>query len=95
MNVTLPKELEEFVHSKVGAGGYPDASAVVAKALREFQHLAQEEAEAEPQPVQPERACPPALKALLMEAVNGPHHPMPADYFVQLRKHLRASTGVK
>jgi hypothetical protein len=34
-------------------------------------------------------SCPPELKALLLEAINGPHHPMPADYFDQLRKRLR------
>ena len=95
MDVTLPKELEEFVQSKVGVDGYSDASAVVAEALREFQHLTQDESDVEPQPVPSEWACPPALKTLLMEAVNGPHHPMPSDYFVQLRKHLRARPAVK
>ena len=40
---------------------------------------------------QQEGNCPPDLRALLLEAVAGPHHPMPADYFDQLRKRLRTS----
>ena len=35
MNVSLPKELEEFVFKEVAAGEYPDANAVVVEALRD------------------------------------------------------------
>jgi putative addiction module CopG family antidote len=93
MNVTLPKELEEFVQSKVAVGGYPDASAVVAEALREFRSMTQDEPELERLPSPPDGACPPELKAILLEAVRGPHHPLPFDYFDQLRHHLRAKPG--
>ncbi len=31
------------------------------------------------------------LRALLLEAVNGPHHPMPIAYFEQLRKRVRVA----
>ena len=82
MNVSLPKELEEFVLKEVAAGEYPDANAVVVEALREFQSKTVDE-------TQMDGSCPPELKALLLEAINGPHHPMPADYFDQLRKRLR------
>jgi len=87
MNVSLPKELEEFVLKEVAAGEYPDANAVVVEALREFQSKTVDE-------TQMDGSCRPELKALLLEAINGPHHPMPADYFDQLRKRLR-SIGAK
>ena len=38
-----------------------------------------------------EGTCPPELRSLLLEAVQGPHHPMPADYFDKLRQRLRTS----
>ena len=95
MHVTLPKDLEKFVQNQVGVGGFPDASAVVVEALREFRRISETEGELEGLPVLPDGACPADLKAMLMEAVNGLHHPMPPDYFDQLRKHLRAKPGAK
>lgn len=84
MTLTLPRDLEEFVIKEVEAGGYPDATTLVVEALREFRTKTLEEAP-------PSEPCPPGLKTLLLEAVNGPHHPMPVDYFEQLRKRLRAA----
>jgi Arc/MetJ-type ribon-helix-helix transcriptional regulator len=83
MTLSLPRDLEEFVSKEVEAGGYPDATALVVEALREFQIKTAEET-----PLN--EGCPPDLKALLLEAVNGQHHPMPDDYFEQLRMRLRA-----
>src|SRR5256885_6785609 len=37
----------------------------------------------------PDGSCPPELKTLLLEAVNGPHHPMPEEYFDKLRSEER------
>ena len=89
MNVTLPKELEQFVRKKAATGGYPSANAVVVEALREFQGKVDEEVE--PSWTHPLRngSCPQELKSLLLEAVRGPHYPMPGTYFEQLRKKLR------
>jgi putative addiction module CopG family antidote len=84
MNVSLPKELEEFVQKEVAAGEYPDATAVVVEALREFQDKADNG-------IAEKGDCPPELKAMLLEAVKGPHSPLPSDYFDQLRRRLRLS----
>jgi putative addiction module CopG family antidote len=84
MNLSLPRDLEEFVRKEVASGVYPDANAVVVDALRELQDKNSEA------PLSDE-TCPPELKKLLLEAVNGPHHPMPADYFDKLRERLRVS----
>ena len=88
MNVTLPKELEEFVLREVAEGQYPDANAMVADALLELQSKSADEGPAWTRPL-PDGHCPPELKALLLEAVNGPHHPMPEGYFDRLRERLR------
>ena len=91
MNVSLPKDLEEFVFKKAAAGEYPDANAVVVEALREFQSKSDDETlPSWTQPLE-DGSCPPELKALLLEAVQGPHHPMPADYFEKLRERVRIS----
>jgi Arc/MetJ-type ribon-helix-helix transcriptional regulator len=82
MTLTLPRELEEFVSKEVNAGGFPNASALVVEALREFQARKEEEESQN-------GGCPSDLKALLLEAVRGPHHPLPEDYFEQLRKRVR------
>jgi Arc/MetJ-type ribon-helix-helix transcriptional regulator len=82
VNLSLPKDLEEFVQKEVATGEYPDAAAVVVEALREFQNKSDSE-------ILTNEDCPPELKALLLEAVKGPHYPLPADYFDQLRKRLR------
>jgi Arc/MetJ-type ribon-helix-helix transcriptional regulator len=91
VNVSLPKDLEEFVAKKTASGEFPNPDAVVAAGLRELQNKALDESE--PEWLQPlsDGTCPPELKSLLLEAVNSPHHPMPADYFDQLRTRLRSS----
>jgi Arc/MetJ-type ribon-helix-helix transcriptional regulator len=85
MNVTLPKELEEFVLKKAASGEYATADAVVVEALREFQSRVGEESEPAWMRPLPDGHCPPELKAILMEALHGPHDPMPPDYFDQIR----------
>ena len=82
MKLSLPRDLEEFVDKEVASGQYPDANAVVLDALRALQNQSGLSI--------PDQTCPPALRNLLLEAVNGPHHPMPADYFDKLRQRLRA-----
>jgi Arc/MetJ-type ribon-helix-helix transcriptional regulator len=94
VNVSLPKDLEDFVAKKTASGEFPNPDAVVAAALRELQNRSVEESEPDWSRPLPDGSCPPELKSLLLEAVNSPHHPMPADYFEQLRKRLRSS-GVK
>jgi Arc/MetJ-type ribon-helix-helix transcriptional regulator len=84
MNLSLPKDLEEFVQKEVASGEYPDETAVVVDALREFQSERDNE-------FSEDEDCPPNLKTLLLEAVKGPHNPLPADYFDQLRRRLRPS----
>ena len=91
MNVSLPKELEEFVLREVAGGQYPDANAVVTEALFELQSKAADETLPSWARPLPDGNCPPELKALLLEAVNGPHHPMPEDYFDRLRERVRTS----
>jgi Arc/MetJ-type ribon-helix-helix transcriptional regulator len=89
MIVSLPKELEEFVRKTAASGEYPSAEAVVVEALREFQGNREDDIEAGSMRSAPDGNCPPELKSILLEAVRGPHHPMPADYFEQLRQRLR------
>lgn len=84
MNLSLPRDLEEFLQKEVASGQYPDAQTVIVEALREMQGRNSAEA-------LPDATCPPELKKLLLEAVNGPHHPMPSDYFDKLRERVRAS----
>jgi Arc/MetJ-type ribon-helix-helix transcriptional regulator len=91
MNVSLPKELEEFVLKEVAQGGYPSAEAVVVEAVRELQNRIDDAGAQIPMAPSPDGNCPPELRSLLLEAVNGPHHPMPSNYFQQLRERLRQS----
>ena len=93
MNVTLPRELEEFVLKNAANGAYPSADAVVVEALREFQRTVEDEGQPGWMRPLPDGNCPPELKALLLDAVRGPHHPMPADYFERLRQRLRSSSA--
>ena len=90
MNVSLPKDLEEFVAKKTASGEFPNPDAVVAAGLRELQSRTTAENESEPLRPLPDGTCPPELKSLLLEAINSPHHPMPANYFDQLRARLRS-----
>ena len=91
MNVSLPKELEEFVLKEVAQGGYPSPEAVVVEAVRELQNRIDDAGAQIPMAPLPDGNCPSELRSLLLEAVNGPHHPMPLDYFQRLRERLRQS----
>lgn len=87
--MSLPKELEEFVPKKTASGQYLSAEDVGVEALREFQ--SKEEDESGPALMDPLRdeACPAGLRAILVDAVRGPHHPMPTDCFEQLGQQIR------
>ena len=72
MNVTLTKELEGFVKSKVRGGGYANASAVVREALRILQR---------------QECCEdPHLEAYLLEAARQPQTPLTHADFKRVRR---------
>lgn len=75
MNITLTKELEKFVTTKVRSGGYADASEVVREALRDLRSIDD-----------PAEQDTPELAELLLAAVRGPHRPLTARHFAQLRQ---------
>lgn len=62
MKVTLTKDLEQFVETRVQSGGYADAGEVIRDALR---HLRQSE--------EVDIVASPELEAKLLEAAEGPH----------------------
>ncbi len=72
MNVTLTKELGEFVKSKVRGGGYINASDVVREALRILQRQ--------------ERYEDPNLEAYLLEAARQPQTPLTHADFMRVRR---------
>jgi len=78
MNITLTKDLEKFVAAKVRDGGYTDASEVVRDALRDFR--------AKDDPAETDSR---ELAELLLPAVRGPHRPLTARHFEQLRERAR------
>ena len=78
MNITLTKELEKFVTTKVRSGGYADASEVVREALRDLRSIDD-----------PAEQDTPELAELLLAAVRGPHRPLTARHFAQLRQRAR------
>ena len=78
MQVTLTKELEEFIARKVQTGGYADASEVVRDALRNFR-AKDDSAEIDS----------PELAEMLLPAVQGRHRPLTAKHFDQLRLRAR------
>jgi putative addiction module CopG family antidote len=78
MHVTLTKDLERFVAHKVQTGGYADESEVVREALREFR--------AKEDPAEQDTR---ELAELLLPAVRGPHRPLIAKHFDQLRLRPR------
>jgi Arc/MetJ-type ribon-helix-helix transcriptional regulator len=89
MNVTLPKEWEEFVLHKTASGEYPNVEAVVVEALREFQSKVDEDSEPAWMRPLPDGSCPSELKAMLLKSVHGPHHPITDNYFDEIRRNLR------
>jgi antitoxin ParD1/3/4 len=82
MKVTLTKDLEKFVASKMRTGGYADASEVVRDALRNFRRQ-QDATEADSQ----------ELAELLLPAVRGPHRPLTSRHFEQLRNRARRKSA--
>ena len=78
MQITLTKELEKFVTIKVRSGGYADASEVVREALRDLRRLDD-----------PAEIDSPELAELVLSAVRGPHRPLTARSFAQLRQRAR------
>jgi putative addiction module CopG family antidote len=74
MQVTLTKELETFVAEKVRNGGYASADEVVGEALRDLK------AKENPAEIDSQE-----LAELLLAAVRGPHRPLTAEHFAQLR----------
>jgi putative addiction module CopG family antidote len=78
MHVNLSKELEVFVAEKVRNGGYANAGEVVREALRDLK------AKEDPAEVDSQE-----LAELLLAAVRGPHRPLAAEHFAQLRSRAR------
>jgi len=78
MKITLTKDLENFVNTKVRSGGYTDASEVVREALRTFRSK-DDPAEMDSQ----------ELAELLLPAVRGKHRPLTPQDFQQLRQRAR------
>ena len=78
MQVTLTKDLKEFIVHKVRAGGYANPSEVVRDALRNFR--------AKDDPTENDSQ---ELAELLLPAVRGKHRPLTANHFNQLRLRAR------
>lgn len=72
MIVTLTKELESLVRSKVRSGRYADASDVMRDALRRLEMDEDYES--------------PALEAALLEGVRSPHRPYNKATLTRIRK---------
>ena len=78
MQVTLTRDLEDFVVQKVRTGGYASPGEVVREALRDFR-AKDDPAEMDSQ----------ELAELLLPAVRGPHRPLTAKHFDELRSRAR------
>jgi putative addiction module CopG family antidote len=78
MNITLPKELEDFVAAEVGSGRFSDASQVVQDALQCFQDA-----------LLSERMPEPELERMLLEARESPTTLLTSEDFESLRRRIR------
>jgi putative addiction module CopG family antidote len=78
MQVTLTKDLKDFIARKVRAGGYASPGEVVREALRDFR-IKDDPAEDDSR----------ELADLLLPAVRGRHRPLTARHFDQLRLRAR------
>ena len=76
MEVTLTKELENYVKAKVRSGRYADESEVVREALRSQEQRDDFES--------------PALEAALLEGVQSPHRVYTKSTLDRIRKNARA-----
>jgi antitoxin ParD1/3/4 len=77
MQVTLTKELENFVKARVRSGRYTDASEVVREALRALELREDWES--------------PALEAALLEGVRGAHQPYTKATLERVRRNARVA----
>jgi putative addiction module CopG family antidote len=82
MQVTMSQELEAFIAEKNRTGGYASADEVVREALRDLQ-AKEDPAEMDSQ----------ELAELLLAAVRGPHRPLTAEHFDQLRARARGQVA--
>jgi putative addiction module CopG family antidote len=82
MQVTLSKELEAFIAEKVQSGGCANADEVVREALRDLK--------AKDDPAEVDSL---ELAELLLAAVRGPHRPLTAEHFDQLRSRARGQAA--
>lgn len=78
MQVTLTRDLEDFIARKVQTGGYANASEVVREALRGFR------TKDDPADIDSRE-----LAEMLLPAVRGRHRPVTAKHFDQLRLRAR------
>ena len=78
MQVTLTRDLQNFIVPKVCAGGYANSGEVVREALRDSR-AKDDPAELDSQ----------ELAELLLPAVRGPHRPLTAKHFDELRSRAR------
>ena len=78
MQVNVSRELESFIAEKVRHGGYANADEVVGQALRNLM------TKDDPSEVDSQE-----LAELLLSAVRGPHRPLTADDFAELRSRAR------
>ena len=76
MQVTLTKELEQYVKTKIRTGRYADESEVLRDAWRALEERDDYES--------------PALEAALLEGVRGPHRPYGKATLDRSRKNARA-----
>lgn len=79
MQITLTKELERYVRSKVQSGRYADESEVVREALRVLEQREDYES--------------PALEAALLEGIRSRHRPYTKATLERIRKAARTGTG--
>ena len=79
MTVTIPKNLEGFIEQKVRAGQFPDASAVVSEAVRQFSEQQQDWNEDSPE-----------LRAFLLESVRGVHRPFRLEELEEMERRVLA-----
>jgi Arc/MetJ-type ribon-helix-helix transcriptional regulator len=79
MTVTIPKDLEPFIEQKVRTGQFPDASAVVSEAVRQFSELQSNWNEDSPE-----------LRELLLESVKGGHRPLRLEELEEMERRILA-----
>jgi Arc/MetJ-type ribon-helix-helix transcriptional regulator len=84
MTVELPKNLAEYVEREVASGAFPDATAVVAEAVREYRVN-----RIDPNVDSPE------LEAWLLEAIDSPMTPWRPEEMQEILAELRAKHAVK